>query len=107
MNCMQKALGTVFVAFSALTAYALHAHGLCDTLHQAVATPANVMFSTDLVIALSLVSAWLWRDARTRGVNPWPFLLLTATLGSVGPLLYLICKAGVCSDGTCGLGKSL
>jgi hypothetical protein len=42
------------------------------------------------VIALSLILAWIWRDARTRGATLWPYVLLTAAFGSVGPLLYLI-----------------
>ena len=46
----------------------------------------------DLVIALSLVMVWLWRDAQTTGRNAWPWLLATLTLGSFGPLLYLLTK---------------
>jgi hypothetical protein len=32
----------------------------------------------------------MWNDARDRGVSPIPYVLLTLTAGSVGPLLYLI-----------------
>jgi hypothetical protein len=44
----------------------------------------------DLVIALTLVMIWLWRDARTGGRNPWPWIGLTLIAGSFGPLLYLL-----------------
>ena len=102
MNCLQKLLGTVLVAFSGLSAYALHQHGACGFLHQAVANSAAVTLSTDLVIALSLVSVWLFRDARARGKSPWPYLILTALLGSVGPLAYLVCKEGCSTSKGCG-----
>ena len=42
------------------------------------------------MIALSLVIAWMVRDARARGVSPLPYVVLTLALGSVGPLVYLI-----------------
>lgn len=102
MNCLQRLLVTILTAFSALSAYALYQHGVCDFLHLAVATPANLTLSADLVIALTLVSAWLWRDARSRGKSPWPFLVLTALLGSVGPLLYLVLKSGKGDASCCG-----
>jgi len=106
MNCLQKLLAAVFIAFVALTGYAVHYHGVCEFAHLAVATPANLTLTTDLAISLSLVSAWLWRDARTRGVSPWPYLLLTAVLGSVGPLAYLIGKSG-CTGSKCSGGERM
>jgi hypothetical protein len=48
----------------------------------------------DLTIALSLVTVWMVRDARQRGQSVAPFVVLTLLLGSVGPLLYLIRRAG-------------
>jgi hypothetical protein len=32
------------------------------------------------------------RDARERGLNPWPFVILTVLAGSFGPLLYLVLR---------------
>lgn len=100
MNCLQRCLAMVLTAFTALSFYALYQHGVCEFLHLAVATPGHITLTADLVISLSLVSAWLWRDARARNVSPWPFLLLTAVLGSVGPLLYLVLK-GSKSESCC------
>jgi hypothetical protein len=31
----------------------------------------------------------MWRDATARGVSVIPYVLLTVTLGSIGPLVYL------------------
>ena len=44
----------------------------------------------DLLIALSLVSVWIWQDARAHDTSPWPYLIITALTGSIGPLLYLL-----------------
>ena len=80
----------VLADFSALTAYAVAQHGFVGVFALAFANAATITLSVDLVIALSLVAGWMWRDARERGVTPLPYLLLTMLLGSVGPLLYLV-----------------
>ena len=46
----------------------------------------------DLVIALSLAMVWMWRDAKTTGRNPWPWMIATLTTGSFGPLFYLLTR---------------
>ena len=45
-----------------------------------------------IAIALSLIIAWMWQDARERGVSAMPYVLLTLGFGSVGPLLYLLLR---------------
>ena len=87
-----KRLGLLFVLadFSALTAYATVEHGIGGIIALALANSVTITLSVDLLIALSLVAGWMWSDARRRGVTPLPYLLLTAMLGSIGPLLYLV-----------------
>jgi len=80
----------VLADFSALTAYAVAQHGVVGVFVLAFANAATITLSVDLMIALTLVAGWMWTDARSRGVAPLPYLLLTMTLGSVGPLLYLV-----------------
>ena len=44
----------------------------------------------DLAIACGVFIGWLWKDAPARGLPRWPYVLATATLGSIGILAYLI-----------------
>lgn len=52
--------------------------------------PAGQQVFTDLIISLSLVALWMWRDAKRSGRNVWPLLLVTLAAGSFGPLVYLL-----------------
>jgi hypothetical protein len=90
MNWKQLGLGVVLADFAALTAYAVHVHGVVGVFAAVTANAATITAFADLVIALSLVSVWMWQDARDRGVSAVPYMLLTLMFGSVGPLLYLI-----------------
>ena len=83
-------LGLVLVDFLATTGWAISHHGLTGFFEAATANPATIAVLTDLVIALSLITVWMWRDARARGRTLLPFVGLTAALGSVGPLAYLL-----------------
>jgi hypothetical protein len=94
MNKKQIALAVVLFDFAALTAYAVAEYGIGGLFELALANAVTVMLFADLAIALSLVIAWMWQDARQRGVSPIPYLVLTLMFGSVGPLLYLIRRLG-------------
>lgn len=80
----------LLLPFAALTTAALWQHGYLGILLPHFRSLAGGQVLADLAIALSLVLAWLWKDARSRGRNPWPWLVATLALGSFGPLLYLI-----------------
>ncbi len=80
----------VLSAFLALTAAALVNHGYLGIFEPQLKNYAGLQVLFDLVIALSLFLVWMWRDAKVAGRNPWPWLLLTLTLGSISPLIYLI-----------------
>jgi hypothetical protein len=90
MNAKQLGLSLVLLDFSGLTAYALYQYGVVGVVEALAANAVTVTASADLMIALSLVAVWMWRDGHDRGVSVVPYLLLTLTFGSVGPLLYLI-----------------
>ena len=83
-------LGLVLFAFADLNAYVVWQHGYMGFWQLVTANTATIAVVVDLTIALALVTVWMWRDARRRGASLVPYLALTATLGSVGPLLYLV-----------------
>jgi hypothetical protein len=91
MNRTQLVLAAILVDFTALTGWALY-----ETSWEAFATtmqnPLMIQTAADLVIALAACGFFIWRDAKQRGINPLPYLLLTL-LGSPGPLAYLIRRA--------------
>lgn len=92
MNWKTIGLAVLLADFSALTAWVVWEHGVVGLYALVFANTATTLLAVDLVIALSLVGAWLYDDARERGVSATPFLLLTALAGSVGPLLYLVLR---------------
>jgi hypothetical protein len=94
MNWKQLALGVVLADFSALTAYAVYQHGVVGMFELVFANAVTITLFADLVIALGMVLAWMWQDARDRGVSPLPYTLLTLAFGSVGTLLYLMRRVG-------------
>ena len=93
MNLKQIGLGLVLADFVALTGYAIWRHGYLAFFDVHAMNAISLQVFVDLVIALSLVSMWMWRDARARGVSPVPYLVMTLFLGSIGPLLYLFRRA--------------
>jgi hypothetical protein len=105
MNCFSRCLGAFLALFLGFALYVLAQTGVAGFLQAATANLATVQISLDLVVALSLVSVWLWRDAKARGVSPYPYLALTVVLGSVGPLLYLTLKSSGCGLKVCEASK--
>jgi hypothetical protein len=90
MSWKQIGLSLVLADFLGLSAYAVYQHGYLGFFEAMAANAATTAALADLTIALGMVVVWMWQDARDRGVSPLPYVVLTATLGSVGPLLYLI-----------------
>lgn len=90
MNAKRIGLGIVLADFAALNAYVVYRHGYVGFFQLALANVATVAIFVDLVIALSLVMAWMWRDARANGRAFLPYAVLTLLFGSIGPLTYLV-----------------
>lgn len=78
------------LVLGAVTAIALWHDGLLGIFAAATHSYGSMQIFADLVIALSLVMVWMWRDAQNTGRNVWPWIVLTLIAGSFGPLLYFI-----------------
>ena len=85
-------LWLILVFFGALSGVALWQHGYWGILAPNFQNFGAGQVFADLVIALSLVMVWLWRDARAQGRKVWPWFFLTLFLGSFGPLIYLVTR---------------
>jgi Terpene cyclase DEP1 len=85
-------LGAVTVSFGVLTVIAVADVGYWGIIEPAFKSWGAAQVFFDLVILAVLGVIWMVRDARARGANPWPFVLLTFAAGSFGPLLYLIVR---------------
>jgi TRAP-type uncharacterized transport system fused permease subunit len=94
MNIKQLAAEVILIAFSVFSLYVIYQYGYIGLFEQALANAATIQVFLDLTIALSLVMVWMWQDAQKQGISPLPYILLTLTLGSIGPLVYLVRRLG-------------
>jgi len=90
MNTNRTIVAAVLAGFTALNVYVLSEHSIVELFELVLANSATTLAFVDLLIALSLVSVWIWQDARAHDTSPWPYLIITALTGSIGPLLYLL-----------------
>lgn len=90
MSRKQIGLGIVLADFTALTAYAVYEVGYIGFFDALLSSVVGITVFVDLCIALTLMMAWMWRDAGERGLSVTPYIVATLLFGSVGPLAYLI-----------------
>lgn len=93
MNPTRILLVTVLAAFTLFSVYAIEGTGYFGLLAPHFESAGGLQVLLDLVIALSLVLVWMYQDSKARGTAFLPYLVLTLTLGSIGPLLYLVRRA--------------
>lgn len=90
MNRKQILLSLVFLDFLALNAWVVAEHGYIGAFATILSTLPGILVFVDLTLALGMVMAWMWTDARKHGLTVAPYLLVTLALGSLGPLAYLV-----------------
>lgn len=93
MKLWKIGLALVLVDFVALSVWALATgggFGALVALHRE--SPWALQIAGDLVLALSMVSFFVWRDAKAHGRNPVPWLVATLFTGSIAPLLYFVLR---------------
>jgi hypothetical protein len=99
MKLKQIVLGAVLVDFTALSAWAFYTADWSN-FATTMAEPLMIQVATDLALMASIVCVWMWRDAKQRGINPLPHVLLTICTGSIGALAYLVRRAGSDAEGS-------
>ena len=85
-------LVVVTAGFGVLSAIALIDVGYFGIIEPHFKAWGAAQVFTDLVIVAVLAIVWMVKDARAKGWNPWPFVVLTLAAGSFGPLGYLIMR---------------
>jgi hypothetical protein len=92
MSARLAILLVVIVLFGALSAAALLDVGYFGILEPHFQSWAGGQVFADLVILAVLAILWMLADARDRGLNAWPFVVITLGFGSFGPLFYLVLR---------------
>ncbi len=86
----------ILLPFSLLSAYAMWEVGYMGIFTSSFDNWGTVQVLCDLVIVCLLAIIWMINDARSRGINAWPYVVVTVLAGSFGPLFYLL-KRGAAS----------
>lgn len=89
----------VLVDFLAITGYAMMQVGYLGIWQAGLSDWGSMQILADLVIAAGLICVWMVADARARGANPWPYVVVTLTGGMLGPLLYLLLRPSTAARG--------
>jgi len=80
----------LLIPFTVLSLYAVWQVGYIGIFDYHRHSPAGWQVFSDLVIACILLLCWIVPEMKKNGQNPWLVVLLTVTLGSFGPLLYIV-----------------
>lgn len=79
----------VLVPFTAFSFWVIERAGLVG-LVPVLREPWGAQVFLDLVIAITVASTVVARDARARGLKAWPWYLAMGALGSIGLLGYFV-----------------
>ena len=85
----------ILLPFLALTGYAVWDVGLLGIPEYHLHSSAGWQVFVDLVIACVLLMFFLIKDARSKGINPWPWVIATAFTGTISPLVYFVIYGGI------------
>lgn len=88
----QVLLVVVMVSFGAFTAVALAVDGIVGIFHAITFNLVSIQIFVDLVLAVGVINIWVHGDARSRGRNPWPWLVASLLTGMFSPLTYLLVR---------------
>lgn len=90
MTWKTPALLCILIAFGLLSSYAMWQVGYVGIFTSSFANWGTAQVFCDLVVSSVLIMVWMVSDARARGLNAWPFVVVTLLAGSFGILFYLL-----------------
>src|SRR5262245_31248424 len=92
MSARLLALFAVLGLFGALSAVAILDVGYFGLVTPLLRSWGGGQVLADLVILCTLGALWMVEDGRARGINPWPYVIVTVLAGSFGVLFYLVAR---------------
>lgn len=90
MPALKAVLWIIALPFVAFSLWVLSQVGYLGIWHGGWANLGSTQITLDLVVACTLLVGYTARDCRAQGRPWWPWALLTAVAGSLGPLAYLL-----------------
>lgn len=92
MSVRKILLWMLLIDFTLFTGWVLWEVGYLGIWQAGFDSPGGLQILIDLVIMCVLFLSWMIRDAKAKGVNPWPWCVATLFLGSIVPLTYLLVR---------------
>lgn len=88
MSIKRLFIGFLFLDFAAFTGWILFTQDNLALLESTLANPWGLQIFADLCIMAMFGSMWLYRDAKKKGINPWPWIAAILPTGSLAVLAY-------------------
>lgn len=95
MSLKTTSITLVLLVFGVFSGYVMYQIGYTGIWRAGFSGLGEMQILADLVIACAVIGLWMIGDARARGINPLPYLLLVLVGGSLGVLLYLLRRQAV------------
>ena len=88
MNVKRALAAFVLFDFTLFTGWVLLSQNNGALFRDLLGNPWGVQVFIDLCLAALFASGWIYRDAKRRGLNPWPWILAMVPTGSISLLAY-------------------
>lgn len=92
MTTRKFLLWFLLLTFCAYSSWAMWQLGYFGIWAAGFTSPGSLQILLDLVVCCILITSWLKKDAESRGINPYPWILATFATGSIAPLIYLLVR---------------
>lgn len=92
MSAKKILLWGMFVGFSLYSTWVLWEVGYFGIWQAGLVSAGSLQILLDLVVCCVLIASWMIKDARSRGLNPYPWVIATLFMGSISPLAYLLAR---------------